>query len=405
MLHNPPQERTRGSDLATAMRIARAFLAGMAGRIRPTTRWAPSGILLMVALWPMTGQACLVPVFRYALENWPPDPYEVVLFHRGPLTSADQAAADLLGSPGAQDEPTVNWELRLVDLAGQIDPADELLRNAAGVAEAPWVVVRRPGGTAPVDVVWSGRLSETLRGHLADSPVRRELAKRLVSQGQAAVWLLLECGDQSRDDAAWQRLRDELARVEQDFRDAPPTQRGEAIESGGPAAATPVAAVFSVMRLARTDPAERVLINCLLKSEEDLDGTAEPMAFPVFGRGRVLYALIGKGINESNIREACKFLADECSCWVKAQNPGTDLLMTADWSAAVEDKGGQAAALARAGEGKEGLPSGERVSSEPAAGSYRALLRNSLIGVLGGLAVVAVLAWVLVTRGRVARSQ
>jgi len=28
--------------------------------------------------------ACQVPVFRYALERWTPDPYEAFVIHRGP---------------------------------------------------------------------------------------------------------------------------------------------------------------------------------------------------------------------------------------------------------------------------------------------------------------------------------
>jgi len=55
------------------------------------------------------------------------------------------------------------------------------------------------------------------------------------------------------------------------------------------------------------------------------------MAFPVFGRGRALYALVGDGINKETIGEACVFLATACTCMVKEQNPGTDLILAADW--------------------------------------------------------------------------
>jgi hypothetical protein len=56
----------------------------------------------------------------------------------------------------------------------------------------------------------------------------------------------------------------------------------------------------------------------------------------VFGRGRVLYALAGRGINADNIREACEFLVGPCSCQVKEMNPGVDLLMDVAWSRLVE---------------------------------------------------------------------
>jgi len=86
-----------------------------------------------------------------------------------------------------------------------------------------------------------------------------------------------------------------------------------------------------VIRVRRDDPAEDLLVEMLLRTEPDLMSYDEPMAFPVFGRGRALYTLIGAGINPDTIQEACLFLTGQCSCLVKEQNPGTDLLMTADW--------------------------------------------------------------------------
>jgi len=70
----------------------------------------------------------------------------------------------------------------------------------------------------------------------------------------------------------------------------------------------------------------------LLGSESDLAEKKEPMAFPVFGRGRVLYALVGAGVNADNVRRVGTFIGGECSCTVKHGNPGTDLLLVADWS-------------------------------------------------------------------------
>jgi hypothetical protein len=89
---------------------------------------------------------------------------------------------------------------------------------------------------------------------------------------------------------------------------------------------------FSLLRLPRSDPAEQVLVRTLLRSEPDLEGyTDQPIAFPVFGRGRVLCALVGPGINAETVEEVCAFLVGPCSCLVKADNPGFDLVMRADW--------------------------------------------------------------------------
>src|SRR5262249_2160935 len=76
----------------------------------------------------------------------------------------------------------------------------------------------------------------------------------------------------------------------------------------------------------------------LLSSESDLKDHKEPMAFPIFGQARVLYALVGAGIKRENIDQAASFLAGSCSCQVKEQNPGTDLLVAADWKKLLKDQ-------------------------------------------------------------------
>ncbi len=73
----------------------------------------------------------------------------------------------------------------------------------------------------------------------------------------------------------------------------------------------------------------------LLGSEPDLNELSQPMAFPVLGRGRVLYALVGRGISREMIGVASTFMVGPCSCQVKDQNPGFDLLLQFDWNARV----------------------------------------------------------------------
>jgi hypothetical protein len=96
----------------------------------------------------------------------------------------------------------------------------------------------------------------------------------------------------------------------------------------------PLRIEFTIVTLERRDLREAFLVDSLMKSESDLDA-AQPLAFPVFGRGRVLYALVGAGIVAENIDAACQFMAGPCSCQVKNQNPGFDLLINSNWDEAV----------------------------------------------------------------------
>jgi len=93
---------------------------------------------------------------------------------------------------------------------------------------------------------------------------------------------------------------------------------------------------FSIVSISRETEAEKGFVGMLLGTEADLKDFKEPIVFPVFGRGRVLCALVGKGINEENMWDIGGFLCGPCACQVKAQNPGTDMLLAAAWDASID---------------------------------------------------------------------
>jgi hypothetical protein len=57
----------------------------------------------------------------------------------------------------------------------------------------------------------------------------------------------------------------------------------------------------------------------------------EPLLAPIFGRGRVLGAWPASEMGDEQIEEATLFLLGACSCQVKSQNPGWDLLLAVEW--------------------------------------------------------------------------
>ena len=109
------------------------------------------GLGLLVSLGMACGMAwaCSVPVFRYALERWPADAYEVILFHRGPLTSEHQALARDLDPEGGEGPSPANLEVRRVDL--NADPAAEMVELKKQIpADLPLPAVRPWARTSPV---------------------------------------------------------------------------------------------------------------------------------------------------------------------------------------------------------------------------------------------------------------
>src|SRR5262245_53434181 len=96
-----------------------------------------AGLLLTAA----PASACNVPVFRYALERWTTDPYEVIVFHRGPLGPADKALTDALAKHADADPAAVNFSLDLIDLNRDLPAEIVKLYEAQPVQDLPLMVV------------------------------------------------------------------------------------------------------------------------------------------------------------------------------------------------------------------------------------------------------------------------
>jgi len=296
--------------------------------------------LLIAAMLIITADracACAVPVFRYALERWLPDPYDAIVFHRGPLAKDDAAAVASLRERAASRQAPANVAVRTVDLAAG-PPADlAALFLSLGTKELPCIALRYPAGAAFNGAVWCGRLSRETVQTVADSPLRRELARRLMG-GDSAVWVLLESGNAAKDNAAAAILTARLGKLQQTMKLPEMDGPSESPDAeSGVQSSVPLKIAFSLLRIPRRNTAEEILRGMLIHSENDLlNYPDEPIAFPVYGRGRILYSLVGKGICPENIREACDFLVGSCSCQAKMDNPGTDLLISANWAGAID---------------------------------------------------------------------
>jgi hypothetical protein len=194
---------------------------------------------------------------------------------------------------------------------------------AAQEAVAKLVFPDPPGGD-----VWSGPLTAANLEMLLDSPLRRELARR-IAHGDSAVWVIVECGDKAADDEAARKLDERLKQwataaslPEQDPND-PSSQIGP-----GPA----LAMRFSVLRLSRNDARETATLAMLEANSDELKKLrAVPVAFPVFGRGRVLAAVPKENLTPESIDEICAFLTGACSCQVKDSRTGWDLMLSFNW--------------------------------------------------------------------------
>jgi len=292
-------------------------------------------IHISVALKTNIVSACSTPVFRYALERWQPDRYEVIVLHREPLTDSQNQLLESLGQSTRDENVPVNVTVRTIDLTQPLEQEDQQLLSAANPTEqSPWMLVRYPALTDTSRLAFSGPFDgETFRA-LIDSPARRAVVERIVG-GDSAVWVLVESGDPVKDDAAEQLLRQRLGHLEKTLQLPSPVDSGIndlfPRDESSQESTTDAPLRLSWIRIGRDDPEERFFVSMLINSESDLHEFNEPIAIPIYGRGRSHYALVGKGINDDNIDQSCQFVCGSCSCEVKAQNPGADMLIRANW--------------------------------------------------------------------------
>ncbi len=268
--------------------------------------------------------SCSTPVFRYALERWPAFLYTVEVIHGGNLNDEQNHALDLLKLTSVGNLKT-NLKVIETTVTGKHNIPEE---------ELPLIRLFYPVENNNPGVLWQGALTKENVNKIIDSPARREIVRR-IQKGDAVTWILLESTDKYQNEVASRILNDELKLLSDELKlsstatDATGNSLDIKVVNSG--------VHFSMLKVSRSDPDEEIFIKMLLGTEPDLPYIKSPLAFPVFGRGRVLYALVGKGIKQKLIETACSSVIGWCSCTIKEDNPGSDLLFSADWEKAVGD--------------------------------------------------------------------
>ena len=292
--------------------------------------------LAAVALLAFAGgaMACQVPVFRYALERWSPDDYRIFIISDQQLTAQQEDLVKQL------NEDVIRFSGTAVGVQNVSESTDRMVKEIwarHGAQKQPLVAALYPqqnelsnGPIASLSLL----TGESVK-RFGNSPARREIVERL-SQGDSAVWILLQCGEPEKDSKALKTLEEQLV-IQAERLKLPSPEELEIEPERLAKAKIRLLIHFSVITVRVNDPEEKVLVDCLLNSESDLREFQEPIAFPVFGRGRVLYALVGAGISPETIQKASSFIVGPCSCQVKEQNPGFDLPLNCDWAGRVGD--------------------------------------------------------------------
>lgn len=342
-------------------------------------------------------RACNTPVFRYAMYNWAPAPYFVFYFHGGEPAQEDEPVNKLIEELSETGPVYANVVFESVDVSGDgakyiPKPVMEAWQAHVGEdAESPKPVhlVFTSWGAK----LFVGRLDAATVRAMVDSPIRTRIGE-LFNDGCATAIVMVpgvdverppkqpeenqteaaedQEGEATDEEAAEEEDKDftaeevaaENKRVEEVARDLI-----EKLASGeipiastfddtfyqtAPEAEDPVAEgkedgadedpeepenAFQVelLKIDRSNVAEKWLLDSLLAMEPDLGELAEqPMLFFFYGRGRAMPPFVGRGVSPDHLLAEIEFLSGACSCMVKEQNPGFDMLFHWDWEATAD---------------------------------------------------------------------
>jgi hypothetical protein len=242
------------------------------------------------------------------------------------LPSNADARADI-GSPLTGPLPSAR--VVRVDVANMPEPYKDVWTQLPDLASnaLPHVVVRARVGNDRTLTVWHGALEEVGSWNVFQSPARDEIARRLLA-GHSVVWLLVTSDDQSRNEQVRKTLDEDLQTVSGKI--ALPDgigQPGSELYSE-----IPLLVKFSVLEIRSNDPQEAFLLGLFRGFRPETLASGDPLVVPVFGRGRALEVLPASKLTAGLIEDLCGFLSGACSCQVKDQNPGFDLLFAVDWN-------------------------------------------------------------------------
>jgi hypothetical protein len=292
--------------------------------------------LLIWILSAVSAAACNIPVFRYALERWRPDASEVVVFYQHELTDQQESILSkaLPTSPevkrSAENGPTGELaKVVRVDVGELTEPYRSLwLQVSQGAPkELPYVVVRAKAVRSQTINVWHGTLQSVPDWDVFQSPARTELANRLLA-GHSVVWLVVSSNEESRNQQVRQMLEGQLA----DLAKKIPLPDGIGLPGSELYSEVPLLVKFSVLEVRRDDPRETFLVDLFSKFRPQAFAQGEPLVVPVFGRGRALEVIPASDLRPRLMEDLAAFLSGACSCQVKEQNPGFDLLLSVDWN-------------------------------------------------------------------------
>ena len=290
------------------------------------------GLLLFAAV----SYACKIPVFRYALERWPADRYTMVAIVDA---DPDEDVRRALQALDSFDRFSANINVEIIDLSQLSEAELWSVEGLENTEDAPLLQVFYPDKKSDQRrLCWSGALTLENVQLWRQSPLREKIVGDLES-GVSAVWVFVEGDDSDENTTMHSELKAALKQAESTVsiptgvirrEDAARVLKEDPLASMDDVLRCdiPLKVKFSTVVLSPDDPQEAALVAMIRGLPHEV---TFPCTIPVFGRGRMIEPLPMSAFSEQSVVSACNYLFGECSCSVKALNPGVDLVLDADW--------------------------------------------------------------------------
>lgn len=205
--------------------------------------------------------ACDTPVYRYALERWMPDPFDIIIFHQGPFQPEENQYVEDLIKKGFGERS--GWYIREVDIKGKLDPETQKIyqKHKTGL-KPPFIVVRQLQKDGHLDTLWKGAYSKDSIEKLLHSKARTEVSER-IAKGDI-VWILLESADPIKNEGVAKILDAELPKLQVDLKPSVPAVEKEEGEVDTSLPPRPLS--LSMLRISKQNPDEEFFAKFLLQS-------------------------------------------------------------------------------------------------------------------------------------------
>ena len=252
----------------------------------------------------------------------------VFVFHKGDLSVEDKKRVDEIGQRSTLEGGTANLEVTTVDVAQPFEPGfEDLWKTVPKDASLPFVLLQSRMGREKTLTVWESPLKDVNLDRLTHSSDRQEVVNRLL-KGHSAVWVVLPGKDELTTHNTVNLIETELNRLQDEL----PLPEGIGQPGSEVYSEIPLTLRFSVLVLNRGPEADALLPEMMRRVAPAAAAEGQPLVAPVFGRGRVVDVVPGDRVDEGTVEDLSRFICGACSCQVKEQNPGFDLLMSVPWN-------------------------------------------------------------------------